>query len=257
MVLIEVEATDWLLRWDDAPHRSVALRHAAIHGRPGLWGDDPARPSSVVWLREGDEGRWEAFGAGLPEPSIGWLASRSGGRPISMMAPESWEAPARSRAERLDRASVQTWTRPEPPVRRASPVQVRRLEPADAPAFEAVAPTWALRSWGDFASMVARGAGFGVPNGEGEGFASMAWIYESDRDHDKIGVATAAPFRRLGLGRAASMAMVEHILRDRRKAPLWTTHEGNTASMALARSLGFGSMVTETLLHWTPLPSEI
>src|SRR5947209_15171146 len=111
MVPIEAEAMDWLPRCDDAPHRSVALRHAAIHGRPGLWGDDPARPSSVVWLREGDDGRWEAFGAGLPGPSIGWLASRAGGRTISMMAPPSWEEPARSRAAQLDRASVQTWAR--------------------------------------------------------------------------------------------------------------------------------------------------
>src|SRR3954468_14579738 len=109
MIPIGPEALNWILRRDDAPHRSVALRHAAIHGRPGLWGDDAARPSSVVWLREGDDGRWEGFGAGLPEPSIGWLAGRSGGRTISLMAPSSWEEPARSRAGRLDRASVQTW----------------------------------------------------------------------------------------------------------------------------------------------------
>ena len=255
MVPIEGEATDCLLRSDDAPHRSVALRHAAIHGRPGLWGDDPARPSSVVWLREGDDGRWEAFGAGLPEPSMDWLASRSEGRTISMMVPPSWEKPARSRAGRLNRASVRTWTQPVPPVRPASPIQVRRLRQDDAPAFEAIAPSWALRSWGDFGSMVTRGAGFGVPIGEG--FASIAWIYESDRDHDKIGVATADPFRSLGLGRAVSLAMIDHILRDRRKNPLWTTHEGNPASMALARSLGFREIRDETLLHWTPIPSVI
>jgi hypothetical protein len=98
--------------------------------------------------------------------------------------------------------------------------------------------------------MIAGGAGFGVARGEG--FASVAWIYESDDDHDKIGVATAAPFRGLGLGRAVSMAMVDHILRDRGKAPLWTTHAGNPASMALARSLGFTARVAETLLIWTP-----
>jgi GNAT superfamily N-acetyltransferase len=255
MIPIDSEATDWLPRSDDALHRSVALRHAAIHGRPGLWGDDPARPSSVVWLREGDQGRWEVFGAGLPEPSLDWLASRSEGRTISMMAPPSWEEPARSRAGRLDRASVQTWTRPEPPARRAGPIQVRRLELADAPAFESVAPSWALRSWGDFGSMVDRGAAFGVA--KGEGFASIAWVYESDRDHDKIGVATADPFRRLGLGRAVSLTIIDHIRRDRKKAPLWATHEGNVASMALARSLGFRERCIETLLHWTPLPSII
>jgi GNAT superfamily N-acetyltransferase len=255
MVPIEAGAMGWLLRSDDAPHRSVALRHAAIHGRPGLWGDEPVRPSSVVWLREGDEGRWEAFGAGLPGPSLSWLASRSEGRTVSMMAPASWEEPARSWAGRLDRASVQTWTRHGPPARGPSPIPVRRLEPADASAFEAVAPSWALRSWGDFVSMIARGAGFGVARREG--FSSIAWIYESDRDHDKIGVATAAPFRRLGLGRAVSMAMVGHIIRDRGKAPLWTTHAGNPASMALARSLGFREIRVETLLNWTPLRSIV
>jgi predicted GNAT family acetyltransferase len=103
--------------------------------------------------------------------------------------------------------------------------------------------------------MIARGAAFGVF--QGEGLASMAWVYESDREHDKIGVATASPFRRLGLGRAVSLAMVDHILGDRRKHPLWVTHAGNTASVALARSIGFQGMSLETLLHWTPIASKI
>src|SRR3954462_11957083 len=91
------EATDWLPRSDDAPHRSGALRHAATHGRPGLWGDDPRRPSSVVWLREGDGGIWEAFAGGIAGPALDWLAAEPGGRTIALLAPPSWEGPVRDR----------------------------------------------------------------------------------------------------------------------------------------------------------------
>ncbi|WP_435011467.1 GNAT family N-acetyltransferase [Tundrisphaera lichenicola] len=250
MLPLGPDVTDWLPDRADAPHRTVALRHAAIHNRPGLMGDDPARPSSLVWLREGDDGQWEAFGAGRPEPSLSWLIRQTEGRTISLMAPPSWEGPIREGAERWDRAIVQTWLRPDSPIIKAGPVRVRRLGLIDASAFEGLAPPWALRSWGDFPSMIGRGVAFGI---EGSGtIVAVAWTYESDDRFDKIGVATAPQFRRLGLGRAVSSMLVEHILGDRAKQPLWTTHDGNLASVALARSIGFSEPVAETLFRWTP-----
>ncbi len=248
MVPLGVEATARVLAWEDSPHRMVALHHAAIHRRPGLWGDDPARPSTVVWLREGDDGQLEAFGAGVAGPAPGWLVARSGGRPIMLAAPMSWEGPVRARGGRLERCLVWTWLRPGPSGRPGPPIPTRRLGPDDADAFEAAAPPWALRSWGGFGALIARGAAFGVPTAGG--FAAMAWTFESDYHRDKVGVATPARFRRLGLGRAAASALVGHILRDRRKQPIWSTNDSNAASMALARSLGFTALSTETLLLW-------
>ena len=57
----------------------------------------------------------------------------------------------------------------------------RPLTPDDAPAFAAIAPPWALRSWGSFAALIEHGAAFGVPlgGGGGGGFASLAWTFDA------------------------------------------------------------------------------
>src|SRR5262245_40536939 len=66
----------------------LALRHAILFRRPGLWGDDGRRPHSVVLLRPGGSAR-EAFAAGRPEPAASWLAGREGR--IALVAPDDWE----------------------------------------------------------------------------------------------------------------------------------------------------------------------
>jgi GNAT superfamily N-acetyltransferase len=252
MVPLRMKAPDWVRKAEEAPHRSMAFRHATLHRRPGLWGDHPERPTSAVWLREGDRGEWEAFGAGRPEPAVGWLAARAGGRPVALLAPLSWEGPVRMLGGRVEAGTNQTRLLPKSSNWQATPtrVKVRRLTPDDGIAFEADAPAWALRSWGDFATMVSRGDAFGVP--AAGGFASLAWTYESDLEHDKIGVFTVARFRNLGLGRTAASALVGHIIEVRRRSPLWVTTSDNLASIALARSLGFSGRVDETLLRWSP-----
>ncbi len=125
-----------------------------------------------------------------------------------------------------------------------------RLGSGDASAFEAAVPAWALRSWGDYAGLIAGGAAFGFEL-DGE-FASVAWIYESDDTRDKIGVATRPRFRRLGLGRSVASFLIEHIEVERETMPVWVTTPENAASRALAGSLGFVWENTETLLRWTP-----
>ena len=250
MVPFRHQVIDQRLSFDVAPHRLGALRHAVLHGRPELWADDPDRPASLVWLREGDENGWEAFAEGLASPALEWLAARVCGRPIALLAPSSWETPIRQRGGRVDIGIARTWSAINPRISICPEVQTRRLTLADGPAFEAVAPSWALRSWDGFASMIHSGAAFGLPSGDT--FAAIAWTYESDSDHDKVGVATIPQFRRLGLGKAVASAMIAHILRDRRKQPLWVTTPANVASMALARSLGFTRSMDEVLIRWSP-----
>ncbi|MEA2631273.1 MAG: hypothetical protein QOE66_1492, partial [Chloroflexota bacterium] len=126
----------------------------------------------------------------------------------------------------------------------------RALTAADAPAFAATAPAWALRGWGSFSSLVAFGAAFGVTHGPG--FASLAWIFDQSAGFDSIGVFTVPRYRRLGLGRAAASALIAHIARRRGKVPLWSTPPDNADSIALARSLGFTEQVTESLIRWPP-----
>ena len=254
MVPLLIRGPDWVRKADDAPHRSTAFRHASLHQRPGLWGDHPVRPTSAVWLREGDEGGWEAFGAGRSSPAVGWLAGRSEGRPMALLAPPSWEGPVRLIGGQVEASTIQTRSFPEslgppPPAPR---VEVRRLGIEDREPFEATAPPWALRSWGDFATLLLRGAAFGVPMPGG--LAGLAWTCESDIEHDKLGVATLPRYRGLGLGKAAAAALLDHVARIRRKTPLWVTGRDNTASIALAVALGFSDPVEEKLLRWTPSP---
>ena len=250
MSSLEPGAIDRLLSGEPPSHRAIALRHAAIHNRPGLRGDNPILPTSVVWLREGDEGTLEAFAAGEPGPMLAWIESQSQGRSIALLAPSEWEAPIRALGGLLSTGNLQTWLRPDALRLPRSLVEVRRLRLDDARCFETSAPAWALRSWGSFESLIEQGAAFGVL--ASDELLATAWIYESDRDLDKIGVATLPHYQRLGLGLAVSQALVDLIVRERQKHPLWVTTPENLASVALARSLGFSIPVEETLLLWTP-----
>jgi GNAT superfamily N-acetyltransferase len=230
----------------------------------------------VVLVREGDD-QLEAFGAGEPEPAVAWLAGQ--GRAVSLVAPAPWRDAVGARVGPIEQAAIATWTidpfdlamttmleGPEPgpgasiststsvataggPRRLAA---TRRLTTADAAAFAATAPPWALRGWGTFSALVAFGAGFGVPHGDG--FAALAWIFDQSSGFDSIGVFTLPRYRRLGLGRAAASSLITHIARRRGKVPLWSTTPDNDASLALAQALGFTNQVTESLIRWPPRP---
>jgi GNAT superfamily N-acetyltransferase len=252
MVPLCDEAIAWTLRRDDAGEgRAVSLRHALIHRRPGLWGDHPRRPRSVVLIREGDapEG-WHAFGLGDAEPAVGWLSRR--GQKFALLAPATWEGAIRRRGSAVLRGIVETWVRDGDgaTTHAGSPI-ARRLGPDDERAFLAAAPAWALRGWGSFAGLIAEGAAFGVLDRSGK-LAAAAWTFEADHGRDSLAVATGARYRRLGLGRAAGSALVAHVEADRRKVPIWTVADENVASKALARSLGFSPRAREVVLRWEP-----
>ena len=253
MVPLDDEAIASALGREAGEDRSVSLRHALIHRGPGLWGDHPRRPRSVVLVREGDgPGECPAFGLGEAEPAGGWLARR-GGR-CALLAPATWEGAVRRRGSAVDRGIVETWVRPgEPdrPPRPAAPPIARRLTPDDASAFDRSAPGWALRAWGSFGAMIREGAAFGVPDRDGR-LASVAWVFEADHERDSLAVATGARYRRLGLGLAAGSALVAHVELGRKKAALWTVAEANLPSKALARSLGFSPRAREVVLRWEP-----
>jgi GNAT superfamily N-acetyltransferase len=252
MVPLVDEAIARALGQDGPEGGSVSLRHALIHRSPGLWGDHPRRPRSVVLVREGDgpEG-WHAFGLGEAEPAVGWLAGR--GRRLSLLAPTTWEGAIRRRGAAVARGIVETWVRSgEPgPIGREIFPAARRLTPDDLLAFERAAPAWALGAWGSFAALIRAGAAFGVPDRAGE-FASVAWIFEADDRRDALAVATDARYQRLGLGRAAGSALVAHVESVRRRAAIWTVADGNLPSKALARSLGFSPRAREVVLRWGP-----
>jgi RimJ/RimL family protein N-acetyltransferase len=78
MVPLAPVAAEHVLSWEDETDlRVVALHHALIRRRPGLWGDHPCRPGSVLLLREGGG----AVGGvrGRPSRAGRRLARREGG----------------------------------------------------------------------------------------------------------------------------------------------------------------------------------
>ncbi len=249
MVPLDDEAAARVLAWDDAEPRSVSLRHALIHRCPGLWGDHPRTPRSVLLVRDVDDAEgWHVFGVGHAEPAIGWLAKQ--GRVFSLLAPEGWEGAIRKRSAMVARGIVETWVRRDVPLVASTSVLTRPLTIDDALAFRRTAPDWALRGWGTFDRLLASGAAFGVPTRDG-GFAAVAWVFEADHDRDSIAVATVEWYRRLGLGRAVGAALIGHVETVRRKAPLWTVADHNLASKALARSLRFSPRAREIVLRWS------
>ncbi len=234
---------------DTDPTGLLALPHASRQRLPGLWGNDPFSPRSVLLLREGD-GQIEAFGAGDPRPAVGWLAGLSS--PIALLAPPQWRTEITAIVGEYDVGTVVTrsyapleYAPPRPPT-----LVARRLTLQDAAAFTATAPSWALRGWRTFDTLVTQGAAFGIPHGDG--FAALAWIFEATSRSDALAVYTVPRYRLLGLGRAASFALLDHVRHVRGKAPLWSASADNEASNALAESLGLFPRVTETILRWPP-----
>lgn len=249
MVPLRAEAHEHVLtRLVEESPGLLALRHALLFRRPGLWGDDARRPHSVVLLRPAGAAR-EAFGVGRPEPAAEWLAGREGR--IALAAPEDWESALRDAVGRVERSEVTTWF--DPPLRDPggpSAAATRRLNREDRDAFLRLAPDWALRGWGSYDELVRVAAAFGVPHRDG--FASLAWVFDQSTRFDALGVFTDPRYRRLGLGRAAARALIRHVQRDRGKLPLWSAPAEHDASLGLARALGFTGQVAEALMCWPP-----
>jgi hypothetical protein len=208
----------------------------------------------VLLVREGD-GQLEAFGAGEPEPALGWLARRAG-RTVALLAPPHWTNVVGRRFRALERKEMLTLSVApadfQPP---RSTVTTRRLEAGDARAFiDGIVPDWALLSWSSFEELVEFGVGFVVPSGSDYG--ALAWTYSQAGRYAAIGVVTVPRFRRLGLGRAVASDLVSELMNSRGKTPIWTTTSDNSGSRALAESLGFSLAATETFLRWLPVSAS-
>jgi RimJ/RimL family protein N-acetyltransferase len=247
MVPLDPAAARFARSWLGAPEGPglLALRHALAYRRPGLWGDRPGSPRSVVLVREGDGGL-EAFGAGEAEPAVGWLVGHL--RAFTLQAPDDWLDAVTARLAGVEFEEVETWSGPRDAA--AGPVATRRLTFVDAEAFARSAPTWGLRGWRTYPELVTHGVAFGVPHGQG--FAALAWVFDQADPYAALGTYTAPRYRRLGLGRAAASALVRHLVERRGKIPLWSTPVRNAPSRALAESLGFSPRTTETLARWSP-----
>jgi hypothetical protein len=225
----------------------VAIEHALRYSRPSLWGDDTRWPESAILIRGRGKNR-EAYGIGSAQPAIAWLAEKSRGGPVSLIAPGSWDASVREVFGPVEQGTVETWALlAGGPAGPAPSATVTHLSAADAIKSQEYAPDWMARSWKMYLEMFLHGFVCGVPY-KGK-YASLAWIFEEGFQHISIGVWTDPLYRQLGLGRAAALGLLEYV-KITRKIPIWVTSSENEASRALARSLGFSCQGTETLLRW-------
>lgn len=224
----------------------LALRHALAFRQPGLWADDSRRPRTLLFVREGD-GEVEAFGGGTPEPAVSWLAGL--GRGVTLLAPTSWRRAVDAYVRNGTMGTVVTCVHTPSATIPASPgVATRRLTFQDEGAFLAITPEWALRGWVTFDALITHGAAFGVPHGDG--FASLAWVFDQTDRFDALASFTAPRFRRLGLARASALALLGRVRCIWCKTPLWSASKDNGASLALATSLGFVPRSEQTVLRW-------
>jgi GNAT superfamily N-acetyltransferase len=232
----------------------LALRHALLHGRPGLWGDDAVYPRSVVLLRTArDQRRSAAFGAGEPEPAVAWLVGRTRRQHVALAAPEPWGAlvDAAVGAAGVMPHTVRTWydPLPRPTAAGARPTApVHRLGPDDEAAFLRSAPDWALQGWDTLGALLRHGAAFGVRHGGT--LIAVAWILEQSERYDALGAFSLPAYRRLGLARAATRALIDHIVKERRRTAVWSARDDNEASIGLARALGFRACSEEPVYVW-------
>jgi RimJ/RimL family protein N-acetyltransferase len=90
--------------------------------------------------------------------------------------------------------------------------------------------------WKDYAGFVAHGGGLALVQDGVVGAIAFAatqadgWL--------EIGIETRAPYRGLGLARAAASAMIQKVLAAGLE-PVWACRQENTGSLKLAQSLGF------------------
>src|SRR5262249_49500990 len=209
-----------------------------------LWGDRVQRPRSLVLARELDD-RWEAFGAGEPWPALPWLLDGDLRTRVTLVGPPSWHEAIARMDGTTEQGTLETWHPPDMvrPGALASGAEdlVRAVEQRDQASFVASTPTWALRAWLSFGRMCRETVAFGIPLRDGRGFASVAWVYELSRPFAAVAVATRPRYQRLGLGGTVVRTLLRTMMSgpvEQRLTPIWFTEGSNTASKALAASLG-------------------
>lgn len=238
---------------DEDEPELLAIRHALIYARPSLWADDAWRPRSVVLLRPEPSGRGhQAFGLGEPVTAVPWLVARTQRSGVALAAPAIWTPwfEQATGSNPIEISTIETWHNYRP-AKGSSPngtaITVERLNEHHLIGFQRAAPDWALQGWGDFQALLRHGAVFGVPH-QG-GFASLAWVFDQTELYDSVGLFTVPRFRRLGLARGCAATLIDHILQERNKQPVWSTSAANEVSRHLAQLLGFHQTHSQPLLR--------
>lgn len=144
-----------------------------------------------------------------------------------------------------------------PNVNPASADTLRRLEPSDTRQLQhtPMEVSWVSKTWGGADGLAASGYAWGA-FADGQ-LASVACTFFLGTTYEEIGVATDPSFQRAGLSTACAAALCRDIY-ARGHLPSWSTSLDNTASMRVAKKLGFTVQRYDVLYvvgRYMPLPS--
>ena len=120
---------------------------------------------------------------------------------------------------------------------------VRLLTPADLHLIESAPPE--LRGGGFASSRELLAEGIVAGAVVRDRLVSIAFTSARTQRHADIGVHTSEPWRRRGLARAAA-SIVAGRVQQAGQLPVWSTGDFNTASLSLARRLGFTEVSRST-----------
>ena len=234
-----------LTRWFPAgtPGPAALGEHVLATGIGRWWADRPEHPRAVAASCAG-----YVVLRGSPEaltPEV--LASLAGNR---------IDAPARllpglgAAFERITPWERMIWTLQAEPRQATVPfgLTLRRLEPADTDALDALGPdaSWISASWGGPLGLASSGHGWAVVSRKGRVLALACTYFRGSRYED-VAVCTVPDHRRHRLALACVTALNGDIS-ARGRTPSWNCSVLNRASRLLAWNAGF-RLVREYVHH--------
>jgi RimJ/RimL family protein N-acetyltransferase len=234
----------------DSPESTISvhflargLGHGYVVGRPDSFAAaivqeiaDPREPvgfgsdAGAMWSILRDLPGWECVC--VPSevaPALGRLVEAERGRPV--------------------RYYGDVYHRLERPAATFAHEAVRRLGPEDAALLDAAPAELRPRSWGSSERLLEEGiAAAGIVAG-----AVVAIAFTSARTaaHADIGVTTLEPWRGRGLATAAA-SLVAAAIQAAGQTPVWSTGEGNLASLRVAEKVGFVELGRRTYVIPAP-----
>ena len=114
--------------------------------------------------------------------------------------------------------------------------RVRHLGPDDAELLEASVPGLRGSGWGGIRGLLEGGIAAGVP--VGDRLVAIAYTSARTSGYADVAVSTLEGWRGRGLATAAASMVAARVQRDG-QTPVWSCGEDNTASLRVARRLGF------------------
>jgi hypothetical protein len=234
-----------LARWfpTGAPGPATIGEHALATGVGRWWADRPVQPRAVAVSCAG-----HVVLRGSPRrltPEL--LAPLAGSR---IEAPDRFLPVLGAAFDRLTPWERMVWTlqaRPQPATVPHA-VTVRRLEPADTGALDALGPDacWLSASWGGPLGLAASGHAWAAVTRPGR-ILAVACTYFRGTGHEDVAVYTVPDRRRLRLGLACVTALCADVV-ARGHTPAWNCSLHNRASRLLAWHAGF-RLVREYVHH--------